>query len=410
VQPRSCRVQLAPAKPRLTVGEIFRQCGEAFRKSHALTPGQLKVLRAVQRCRTQVLGGHLYACQGCGHEVPMYNSCRNRHCPTCQSLGQAKWIAQRKQRILGVPHFHVVFTLPQELRTLARYNPATIFTLLFRAATRTLLTLARDPKHLGALPGITAVLHTWTRELLYHPHVHCVVTGGGLAPDGSRWVASRAGGRYLFPIKVLSNLFRGKFLAGLRELYRQDRLFLGGSCAPLAHPNRFAALKDKLYRKDWVVYAKRPFAGAAHIFEYLGRYTHRVAISNQRLIAFDNQAVTFATKNGNRTTLSVQEFMRRFLLHVLPFRFVKMRHFGLYAPGNVNTKLHAARQLIPPCTTDKASSDPGALSSQIAELIAIIEVQRHRTCPLCGSQLVLVEPLPICYSTPPYELRELQPP
>lgn len=312
-------------------------------------------MRDITNCRTAALGGHVDLCDSCGDVRVSYNSCRNRHCPKCQSLRQAKWVAQRMARVLPVRHFHVVFTVPQELKPLALRNRARFFKLLFEAASRTLLDLGHDPKRLGGLLGITAVLHTWTRSLAFHPHLHCIVTGGGLSPDGTRWVpAPHRRGRYLFPVEVMKALFRGKLLAALDQAYERGELEWD------AGPASFEKLRDQLYRKDWCVYCKPPFGGAKQVFSYLGRYTHRVGISNQRLISMDQHGVTFFTKHGATDTLDPQEFIRRFLLHVLPRGFVKIRHFGLLAPSNVNTRLQAARRLLLP--EPASASTPGAIS------------------------------------------------
>lgn len=321
----------------MEVADIFRAHGEVYRHKHVLTPDQHKVMRAIESCRTEVLGGHVDVCDACGYWRPSYNSCRDRHCPKCQALPQAKWIEERMERLLPVHYFHVVFTLPAALRPVARRNQRAVYKLLFEAATETLLTLGRDPKRLGGQLGVTGVLHTWTRELEFHPHLHCIVTGGGLSPDGTAWVSARR--KYLFPVKVISLLFRRLFLEGL------DRAATAG-VVRLDGVNR-SSLLDSLGHLDWVVYVKPPFGGPEQVFKYLGRYTHRVGISNQRLLAMDEQGVTFATKNGKTCTLSVQEFIRRFLLHVLPPGFVKIRHYGLWAAGNVNTRLAAARRLLP---------------------------------------------------------------
>ena len=336
-------------RPPLEVADIFRAHGEAYRHSHVLTDAQRRVMHDIQTCRTAALGGHVDVCDTCGDARISYNSCRNRHCPKCQCLRQARWVAQRMERVLPTQHFHVVFTVPQELKSLALRNRARFFDLLFDAAFRTLLELGQDPKRLGGLLGITAVLHTWTRSLAFHPHLHCIVTGGGLSADGTRWVAADRGrSRYLFPFEVMASLFRGKLLAALADAVACGQLALDGACAHLADPVVFARLKDQLYRMDWVVYCKRPFGGAEQVFKYLGRYTHRVGISNQRLISVDKRGVTFFTKHGATDTLAPDEFIRRFLLHVLPKGFVKIRHSGLLAPGNVNTRLQAARRLLEP--------------------------------------------------------------
>lgn len=326
---------------RLELADVFRAHGDAFRKTHALSSHQLEVMHAIERCRTAALGGHLDVCLQCGDARPSYNSCRDRHCPKCQALRQAQWVAERQTRILPVHHFHVVFTVPGALKPLAKANAEVFYAQLFRAAADTLLALGVDEKRLGAQLGITAVLHTWTRELKFHPHLHCVVTGGGLSSDGTRWVA--APGRYLFPAKVLSRLFRGKLLAALDAAHRRGALH-----GPAAESEAFAQLKAELYEKEWVVYAKRPFGGPAQVFGYLGRYTHRVAISNQRLKSMDERGVRFVTRGDATATLAPDEFIGRFLQHILPPGFVKIRHFGLLAAGNVNTRLERARALLGP--------------------------------------------------------------
>lgn len=337
----------------------------------------------IEACRTEVLGGHVDTCTQCGHKVASYNSCGDRHCPECQSFGQARWIDGRKQRILPVGYFHTVFTLPSELRSLARCNPQVVYGILFKTATETLLELGKDPKHLGGLPGLTAVLHTWTRELDFHPHVHIIVTAGGLSTDGEIWVPSKPG--FLFPVRVLGKLFRGKFLFALKRACETGILEFKGGCADLETKAGFSSLMSKLYDTDWVVYCKEPFEGPGAVFEYLGRYTHRVGISNRRLISIDDDAVTFYTKNGNTLALSPFEFIRRFLMHVLPKGFTKIRHFGLLAPCNVNTKLEKAKELL-------EASDPRAAAkletekvhaSQLLESFRA-EQESPTSCPRCG--------------------------
>lgn len=362
----------------MEVADIFRAHGEVYRREHVLTPDQLKVMRAIEVCRTEVLGGHLDVCDRCSYSQPSYNSCRNRHCPKCQSLAQAQWIEERLERLLPTHYFHVVFTLPSSLRSLCRRNQRAMYKLLFEAATRTLLLLGDDPKRLGAQLGITAVLHTWTRELEFHPHLHCIVTGGGLAEDGTRWIST--GRKYLFPVKVLSSLFRGIFLDGVKRAHaagdvRLDEGDIGKLLAPL-------------YDIDWVVYAKRPFGGPQDVFKYLGRYTHRVGISNQRLISLDERDVCFATKNGRTITLAPQEFIRRFLLHVLPPGFVKIRHYGLWASGNVPTRLAAARRLLegPTPAPSPAPAPPEPVSDQLEWQVRLLRVAGIDVtrCPRCG--------------------------
>lgn len=356
---------------------MFRAFGEAYRSRYVLTPGQQRAFDAIVACRTEALGGHLDVCNHCGHEVPAYNSCLNRHCMKCQSLRQAKWVLERMRRVLPVPYFHVVFTLPSELQPLARRNQRVFYKLLFDTASRTLLDLAADPKWLGATPGITAVLHTWRRDLGYHPHAHCIVTGGGLSPDGTRWL-SAGRGRFLFPVRVLSALFRGKFLARLTRLVDDGDLDLGEDVE--VERQAFAELRDALYRKQWVVYAKRPFAGPKQVFRYLGLYTHRVGMSNHRLRDMNADDVTFDTKNGETTTISGIEFVRRFLLHVLPARFVKIRHYGLHSAANVNTKLEQARAAL---AAQGESITPDPVPSTWRELLERLTGTDPRRCPVC---------------------------
>ena len=337
-------------RPSLEVADILRAYGEAYCAAHPVSGLQAAVMRRLASCRTAALGGHLDACDRCGYTRVSYNSCRDRHCPKCQARKRAAWLEARLERLLPVEYFHVVFTLPAALYPLVLHHPRQLYDLLFRAASQSLLTLAADPKRLGAQIGVTAILHTWGQNLLFHPHLHCVVTGGGLSPDGSRWIATRSG--YLFPVKVLGRLFRGKFLAGLKEAYQAGQLTLGGSVADLAEPAAFGRWLDGLYRQDWVVYAKRPFGGARQVFRYLGRYSHRVAIANSRLLALEDDQVLFHWRDyadDNRLKvmrLTAAEFIRRFLLHVLPKRFVRIRHYGLLAGRNVTTQLARCRQLL----------------------------------------------------------------
>lgn len=338
-----CALDTAP-RPRFEVADILRAHGGAFAANHALTDEQWKAMWDITHCRTASLGGHVDVCLACGDERPSYNSCRNRHCPKCQALAQAEWLDKQKARILDTGYFHVVLTLPSELRPLGLRSPTEIHNLLFQAASDTLLTLGRDPKRIGGLIGATAVLHTWTRDLRYHPHLHCVVTGGALAAasDGSpKWID--VGRDYLLPVKVLSKLFRGKFVAGLERLHSKGQLDLPDE---LGRPGAFASLVAQLRRTRWLTYCKRPFAGPEQVFKYLGRYTHRVGLSNKRLLRVDDEAVTIATRDGNTATMTPLEFVRRFLTHVLPKGFVKIRHYGLVAPGNIKTRLEAARRAI----------------------------------------------------------------
>lgn len=382
-------------RPPIEVADIFRARGEMYRQQHTLTADQLKVMHAIETCRTAVLGGHLDVCDSCGYSHPSYNSCRNRHCPKCQSLVQAKWLHERLERLLPVSYFHVVFTLPAPLRPLCRRNPKRLYGLLFECASDTLLTLGQDKERLGGQLGITAVLHTWTRELTFHPHLHCIVTGGGLSKDGDCWVP--AWRKYLFPIKVLAKLFRGKFLDALRRAHDDDPLCLGGI--------DFPKLLDSLHSIDWNVYAKPPFGGPEQVFRYLGRYTHRVGISNQRLISFDGTRVCFATKGGKILTLEADEFIRRFLLHVLPAGFVKIRHYGLWAAGNVKTRLELARQRLLEATSGSASGTGGSETTAAVgnltwqQLLLKLTGRDVTRCPRCHTGRLVRHPLPAASAT-----------
>jgi hypothetical protein len=369
-------------RPRIEVADIFRSHGEVYRQTHVLSQAQRAAMRAIEVCRTAQLGGHVDVCDTCAFARPAYNSCRNRHCPKCQALTQAAWIEKRMECVLPTHYFHVVFTLPHEIAALALQNRKAIFNLLFSAAAHTLLELGNDEQRLGAQLGVTTVLHTWTRDLRFHPHVHCIVTGGGLAPHGDRWISSRQ--KYLFPVRVLSDLFRGKFLDGLADAYERGELNSEGACAVLANPESFNQLKDTLYRKNWVVYAKRPFAGPEQVFKYLGRYTHRVGISNHRLVSFDEHGVCFRTKNGKQVTIAPAEFIRRFLLHVLPNGFVKIRHHGLHASSNVRTKLAEARRHLEANNTSAQASSPQPEWKE--RFLALTGVDLE-TCPRCGGQM-----------------------
>ena len=386
--------QSAQARPVLEVADIFRIHGNDYIKTHHLSIEQRKVLWAIQACRTPVLGGHLSKCQACGFIEVGYNSCRNRHCPKCQSGLAAQWVEQLEQRLLPIPYFHSVFTLPSELRPLALRNPEPIYSLLFATATKTLLELGQDPKRLGAQLGITAVLHTWSRDLSYHPHLHCLVTGGGLTPSHDRWVEAKGKGRFLFPVQALGVLFRGKFLAHLARLYQQGRLDTGGPCAHLAKPPAFEALVAQLYQTPWVVYTKRPFGSASHVLRYLGHYTHRVGLSNRRLVRMDSQGVCFKTRGGRTVTVAPHEFIRRFLLHVLPKGFVKIRHYGLHA-SSATQPLQTARTLLSqPSMSPCPSASPGSAHATMEVTPKADSRPRSgldpETCPRCGHQGVRV--------------------
>jgi hypothetical protein len=368
------------------VADIFRVAGPAYRTAHAghLSLAQLKVMSAIEHCRTAALGGHVEACADCGHWRIAYNSCRNRHCPKCQGAAARTWLAEREADLLPVGYFHVVFTLPAEVADIAFQNKATIYDLLLRAASETMLTIAADPKHLGARIGITAVLHTWGSAMTHHPHVHMIVPGGGIALDGKRWVSSRPA--FLLPVRVLGKLFRRLFLTRLIALHDAGRLAFVGSMARLADRRAFLRHLNPVRSKRWVVYAKPPFAGPEAVLAYLSRYTHRVAISNSRLIAFDESGVTFRYKDYRRggadrqqiMTLATDEFIRRFLLHVLPRGFHRIRHYGLLAGSARKASLARARELLSVAapSNDDTSDEPDDF---------------RPSCPCCGGRMIVIE-------------------
>jgi Putative transposase/Transposase zinc-binding domain len=374
-------------RPTLEVADIIRQHGKDFIESNRsrLTWQQLKVLRAIEHCRTAALGGHLDRCSRCGHRAISYNSCRNRHCPKCLTNARDRWLADRQKELLKVGYFHVVFTLPHEMSWLALHNQKVIYQLLFRASAETLLEIAADPKHLGAQIGFLSVLHTWGQNLQHHPHVHCVIPAGGLSPDGKRWIHPRCNAFFL-PVKVLSRVFRGKFVAGLKRAFRKGQLIFPGSLKALDGEKAFAAFLRKLFRQDWVVYAKPPFGGPEHVLQYLARYTHRVAISNHRLIQLADGQVTFRWKDyvhggkKRKMTITAHEFLRRFLLHVLPKGFVRIRFFGFLANRRRRTQLAQCQQLL--ATLPETRSGPSPAEPTSTWL-----------CPLCGGTMVVIERL-----------------
>jgi len=398
----------APAsRPRFEVGDIARVHGPALRREGGLHPGQHRALAALGLCRTSALGGHLDVCAECGHERPSYNSCRNRHCPKCQALAQHRWLEARRERLLPVHYFHVVFTLPAELRELFRSQRRLLLGRLMQAAAATLLELGRDPRHLGADLGLTAVLHTWSRDLSWHPHVHCVVTGGGL-DDHGEWVATKP--TFLFPVRVLGRLFRGKLLDTIDRLHRAGQLELPGSLGALRDPDTWRAWLSRLYAKDWVVYCKPPFDGVDSVYAYLGRYTHRIGLSNRRLLDVTDARVTFATRHGKRTSLPPRLFLRRFLDHVLPHGFVRIRHYGLMASANVRTRLaHARDRLHPePAPTpreDAAGGDHQDVDEIVADEILVELVRRLggpdlRRCGHCNATAMRLRARPLPRAPP----------
>jgi hypothetical protein len=375
------------ARPALEVGDIFRAHGPTWRRANAghVSLGQLKVMSAIERCRTAALGGHVARCEKCEHIHIAYNSCRNRHCPKCQGAAARAWLADREAELLPVPYYHVVFTLPAPIADIAYQNKAEIYAILFRAAAETLITIAADPKHLGARIALTAVLHTWGSALTHHPHIHCIVPGGGLSPDRERWISCRPG--FFLPVRVLSRLFRRLFLQTLAAAHEAGRLRFFANHAPLAGGRAFAAYLAPLRKIEWVVYAKRPFAGPEAVLAYLSRYTHRVAIANSRLIAFDDNGVTFRWKDYRATcrdrqkvmTLASDEFIRRFLIHVLPSGFHRIRHYGIFANGGRTENLARARQLLGLSPTRRQASDPDEPPPP------------SLPCPCCGGPMIIIE-------------------
>jgi hypothetical protein len=380
-------------RPKLEVADVFHRYGADWRRANAghLSLGQLQVMSAIEQCRSAALGGHVERCEDCGHSRIAYNSCRNRHCPKCQGAAAEDWLAAREADLLPVGYFHVVFTLPAEIAPIAYQNKAVVYDLLFRTAAETLLTIAADPRHLGARIGATAVLHSWGSAMTHHPHVHMIVPSGGISLDGTRWVRCKP--RFLLPVRVLSRLFRRLFLAALADAHVAGRLAFFGEIEDLRRREAFDAHLAPLKRKKWFVYARPPFSGPETVLAYLARYTHRVAISNRRLIALDERGVTFRYKDYRRNgqaryrtmTLSADEFIRRFLLHVLPKGFHRIRHYGLLASAGCKANIARAKDLMaatmpevdPPAAHDTA--DPDATTD-------------HRPpCPRCGGRMIIVE-------------------
>lgn len=397
--------------PRLEVAEVFRRYQDEFLSAHSASLQQRRVIRDLIACRTAALGGHLRRCNSCGHEEIAYNSCRNRHCPKCQAQKQAEWLEAQCAHLLDVPYFHVVFTLPEDLGPLALQNKRLLYGFLFRAAAETLLTIARDPKHLGATIGFTAVLHTWGQTLLHHPHLHCLVPAGGLSPDRSRWIPAHEG--FFLPVRVLSRLFRGKYLAYLRQAFEAGKLVFAGQLQELAAPGAWHTFLDRLYQIEWVVYAKPPFGSPEQVLKYLARYTHRVAISNRRIISIDGGYVAFRYKDYRRgrsdrvMRLPAAEFIRRFLLHVLPKRFVRIRHYGLLANRHRKENLALCRRLLAsPPEPDAADGVPSP--NDQANEVEAPSCDLHDHCPACKKgHLIFVARVPPSRAGPPVRLNAL---
>src|SRR5215470_17651283 len=377
------------SRPPLEVADIIRAAGDTFieRNRHWLRWKHVKVLRAIERCRTAALGGHLDECTRCRHRAISFNSCRDRHCPKCQTAARERWIAARRRELLPTPYAHIVFTLPRRLAPLVLQNKKVLYDLLFRISAETLLEVARDPKHLGAESGFFSVLHTWSQQLKLHPHVHCVAPAGGFSPDRTRWVCSRK--NYFLPKKVLRKIFRGKFVNALRQAFQDGRLRFEGDLKLLAKPKIFAAWLRPLYRQHWVVYLRPPFGGPEYVLQYLGRYTHRVAISNHRLISFIDDQVTFRWRDSAHhnqpklSTLSVDKFLRRFLLHILPQGFVRIRHFGFLANRRRTTLLPLCFQLLGSSPEPPSEEHPSP-TEDAADLYR---------CPYCGGPMKVSERL-----------------
>lgn len=387
-------------RPRLEVADIFRRYGAAYcaERESVLSSLQRRVMQAITACRTAALGGHLEACDSCGHQRIAYNSCRNRHCPKCQSLARAQWIEDRQSELLDCPYFHVVFTLPEEVAAIAFQNKAVVYSLLFSATAETLSTIAADPKHLGAEIGFFAVLHTWGQNLMHHPHLHCVVPGGGLSADGQYWVPCRPG--FFLPIRVLSRLFRRRFLERLEQAFDRGELQFFSAFEKLREPEAFRRYLKPLRKKEWVVYAKAPFAGPQQVLDYLGRYTHRVAISNHRLLDIEDGHVTFRWKDYRDgdvqkvMTLTAAEFIRRFLLHVLPARFHRIRYYGFLGNRHRGGKLEQCRRLLqmPAPTTEQAGPEAPSDYRDRYEALTGLSL---RECPACHhGRMTTVERIP----------------
>jgi hypothetical protein len=379
-------------RPVLEVADIFRDHGSAWRQANAghVSLGQLKVMAAIERCRTAALGGHVARCEDCAYTSIAYNSCRNRHCPKCQGAAARAWLAERQAELLPVPYFHVVFTLPPRIAAIAYQNKAVVYDLLFKTAAETVLTIAADPKHLGARIGITAVLHTWGSTMTHHPHVHMIVPGGGISLDGSRWVSCRP--RFFLPVPVFSKLFRGLMLGKLLAAHKAGQLKFFGQHAHLAARKAFAAYLAPLRERKWYVYAKPPFGGPEAVLAYLSRYTHRVAISNRRLIAFDQNGVTFSYKDYRADgrarykvmTLATDEFIRRFLSHVLPKGFHRIRHYGLFAKSSCADNIARARELLAVPEPQREPADADVTDPNEPPTLS-------HPCPCCGGRMMIIE-------------------
>jgi hypothetical protein len=394
------------AREGLEVADVFRRFGPAFRVQHgaSLSAARQRAMTAIERCRTAALGGHVEHCDGCGHQRVAYNSCRNRNCPKCQGLARAQWVEDRQAELLEVPYFHVVFTVPEAVATIAFQNQTAVYDILFRTVAETLRTIAADPKHLGAEIGFLAVLHTWGQNLMHHPHLHCLVPGGGIAPDGQSWVACRPG--FFLPVRVLSRLFRGLFLHYLEKAFAAGTLKFFTAHRHLHEPAAFQRHLAPARKAEWVVYSKPPFAGPAQVLEYVGRYTHRVAISNNRLVSLETGKVRFRWKDyrdGNRQktmTLEAREFIRRFLIHVLPDGFHRIRYYGFLGNSHRAQKLALCRTLLRMAPSASSANPPDDYRDRYEALTGL----SLRQCPHCHTGIMVVTgciaPLKVCQSVP----------
>jgi hypothetical protein len=391
------------ARPPLDVADVFRRYGAAYQATHACSRQQQRVMRAIEACRTAALGGHLERCDACGHERPAYDSCRNRHCPKCQALARARWLEARQAELLDTEYFHVVFTVPDEIAAIAYQNKTVVYGILFRTTAETLRTIGADPQHLGAALGFLAVLHTWGQTLSFHPHLHCVVPGGGLAPDGQRWIRCRPG--FFLPVRVLSRLFRRLFLEALQAAFADGRLRFTGALEPLRDAAAFQQALVPLWQTEWVVYAKPPFGGPAQVLEYLGRYTHRVAISNHRLVDIAEDRIRFTWRDyrdhdrQKTMTLDAAEFIRRFLLHVLPPGFHRLRHYGFLGNRHRVEQLALCRQLLGMLAPVLPASPGPRDYRDVYEALTGVSL---RACPICQQgHMVRVATLPPDTRAPP---------
>ena len=383
------------------VADIFREFGSRYRQAHKLTKQMHKVMNSIERCRTSALGGHVDECTNCGHIRISYNSCRNRHCPKCQGLAKEKWLLARERDLLPVGYFHMVFTIPSELNTLTLQNQKLIYNILFKASSETLMELGKDPKYLGAEIGHISILHTWGQNLMDHPHVHSIVPAGGLSLDGERWINTRK--KFFMPIKVISRVYRGKFMAYFKETCHKGKIRFEGQLKGLSNPDGLKSLMKDLYKKEWVVYCKEPFKNPKRVMKYLGRYTHRVAISNDRIIKIENEKVSFRWKDyadGNNKkvmTIDGEEFIRRFLLHVLPHNFVKIRHYGLLSNRSRKTKLKKSQDIF-----GVKNDNLEVIKPTWQEILLQVKGIDVRVCPICGQGQMMSKELltPRAYSPP----------